>query len=344
MDEVQTVQFHAPFDVRVISGPFPSPPGPNQALIKSKLSAISAGTELLVYRGDMPPDMPTDAAISTQATAFTYPSNYGYAAVGTVSSVGAEASGLAVGDCVFAFREHTSAFTAAIPDLLRVPTDIAAADAVFFPNMETAVSLAMDAALLPGETACVVGQGIVGLLVVAALRKLHPYSTVIAVDIAEPRRRLSRECAGAHAALDPGTAGFGADFVRAAGHARGADVSVDVSGAGGGLDVAIRATRDHGRVVLGSWYGAKEVALASLGGRFHRSHIQVVASQVSHIPPAIAARWSKQRRFELAWKLVRDVQPSRRFPVTYAPIGKAAEMYKQVAAGEHIQVVFTYGE
>ncbi len=82
--------------------------------------------------------------------------------------------------------------------------------------------------------------------------------------------------------------------------------------------------------------------LASLGGRFHRSHISIVASQVSDIPAALRARWSKERRFELAWRLLGLIKPSERFPVTVANVADAARIYEEIDSGKHLQVIFEY--
>jgi hypothetical protein len=53
------------------------------------------------------------------------------------------------------------------------------------------------------------------------------------------------------------------------------------------LKQALDGVGYHGRLVLGSWYGEKEVTL-DLGGRFHRSHIQIISSQVSRAGGAMA--------------------------------------------------------
>ena len=47
--------------------------------------------------------------------------------------------------------------------------------------------------------------------------------------------------------------------------------------------------------VIGSWYGSKRVNL-DLGGRFHRSHMSLVASQVSVMGASAATRWTKVRQ------------------------------------------------
>lgn len=343
MTTVRTVQFRSAFDVHVETTPAHPPPECDNVLVSTKVTAVSTGTELLVYRGEVPTDMPTDAIFPTQLGPITYPLAYGYSAVGVVQAVGPEVRAFKPGDLVFAFREHTSAFVAPASELQYVPDGIDPDDAVFLPNIETAISLAMDASPFPGDVICVVGQGIVGLLFVAALKHFYPFCRVIALDIDEQRRRISHENAGADVALDPKAEDFYGKFLWATQNHQGADVSVDVTGVGEGLDVAIRATRKYGRVVIGSWYGRKDVTLAYLGGHFHRSHIQSVASHVSEIPALFNTRWTKKRRFELAWKLIATMTPSKRFPVKRFDVDDAWTAYKELANGEHVQVFFEYG-
>lgn len=338
MHEATTVTFAAPRDVSVSRAPLPSLQ-PREVLVRTEYSAVSSGTELLVYNGEMPTDIPADAVFAEHAAPFSYPSAYGYAAVGrVVIPQRGERPGLE--ERVFAFREHTSAFAAPIASLLPIPEQVSSLDAVFFPMVETALALAADAAPLPGEAVAVVGQGTVGLLLAAVLRQLHPYCRIVVMDLREARLRVSLEDVGVHAALDPSAPNFRAMLQEELPDL--ADVAIDVSGAAAGLDTAVSVTRDHGRVVLGSWYGTKPVALTSLGGRFHRSHIHLVASQVSHIPPTLAGRWTKARRNYLAWRLLGDLRPSELLPIHLVQVADAAVAYAQLAAGEHVQVVFSY--
>ena len=66
----------------------------------------------------------------------------------------------------------------------------------------------------------------------------------------------------------------------------GADLTYELSGAPAALDQAIRITGFSGRVVIGSWYGTKRASL-DLGGRFHRSRIRLISSQVSSLSPEL---------------------------------------------------------
>jgi NADPH:quinone reductase-like Zn-dependent oxidoreductase len=330
--------------------------GPGQVLVRAQVSAVSAGTEMLVYRGQMPADIPTDAVLGGEtgiqaAKPFSYPASYGYATVGTIVACGSAVPlPLSVDTAVFAFREHSSWFVANIVDLQIVPDAVALSDATFLPSVETALSLAMDAAPLPGENVAVVGQGIIGLLLVALLKLCYGKTRVIAIDTLADRLLVSLSSARPDSVVlsKTGSDNTPPEFdslLRAAlpsDDIAGVDVAIDVSGHESGLDTAIRATRDGGRVVLGSWFGAKDVTLRSLGGRFHRSHINIIASQVSSIPASLQSRWNKSRRFRLAWDVLPALSPSTRFPVSRIAIDQAARAYSEIDRGMHVQVLFDY--
>ena len=141
---------------------------------------------------------------------------------------------------------------------------------------------------------------------------------------------------GAHEAIDPSDADA---FARIA---ERADVTFELSGAPAALDVALAATGYGGRVILGSWYGSKPVTV-DLGGRFHRSRIRIEASQVSTLAPELGARWTKQRRLEVAWRMLRDVRPSQLISLRL-PFDRADEGHRMLdeRAAEMLQVVFEY--
>jgi threonine dehydrogenase-like Zn-dependent dehydrogenase len=81
-----------------------------------------------------------------------------------------------------------------------------------------------------------------------------------------------------------------------------------------------------------------------LGGRFHRERISLASSQVSTIAPGLAVRWSKERRLDLAWRLLREVRPSALITQTI-PFERAGEAFGllDTAPDRAIQVVLDYG-
>ena len=331
--ECRAVTFTAPRAVEVRCEWLP-PPGPGEALVETLVSAISPGSELLVYRG-LAPSGAVDATIAALGGTFGFPIRYGYAAVGRVIAVAPDVGTEWLGRLVFAFNPHQSHFTAPIDALLPLPDGLAPDTAVFLPNMETAVSFVMDGRPVIGERVAVVGQGVVGLLTTALLAEMSP-AALVALDVYPLRRDWSRQL-GATAALTP-------DEIDAAQAVLpdGADLTYELSGNPQALNLAIDLTGDFGRVVIGSWYGRRPVEV-DLGGRFHRAQLQLIGSQVSHLAPGWRGRWTKGRRLDVAWAMLRRHRPERL--ITHRlPLDRAAEAYRMLdeQPGEAVQIVFEY--
>ncbi|NEU57818.1 zinc-binding alcohol dehydrogenase [Halorussus sp. MSC15.2] len=335
-------------------------PDEGEVRVRAERSAVSPGTELLVYRGEVPSGMAADPNIDALSGGFEFPLRYGYAVVGRVTATGPGVESAWEDRRVFGFNPHESHFCAPVSDVLAVPEDCSAAAATFLPNVETAVNFLHDGAPRLGERAAVFGQGVVGLLTTALLDDC-PLDRLVTVDRHAPRRERSLEL-GADAALDPeATLGpDGRDFdggesdrtgvgerirERLGGpdeEAAGADLTYELSGCPDALDSAIAATGYDGRVVVGSWYGTKPAEL-DLGGRFHRSRVSVESSQVSTIDPELRGRWSKDRRLAVAWDRLRDLNPER-FLTHEFDVGEAGRAYELLdeSPADALGVTFRY--
>ena len=337
MNERSVLYFTAPGQVSVVQTPL-DPPAPGEVQVRTLFSAISPGTETMIYRGRFPKDLEVDANLPALSGRFTYPFCYGYASVGQVVASGEAVNPNWDGRPVFAFQPHASYFNADIRQLLAIPADLAPEEAIFLANMETAVNLIMDGQPLIGERALVCGQGIVGLLTTALLAR-YPLACLVSLEHYDLRRRAS-ESLGVQACLDPGAPDFLKqieDYLP-----DGADLSYELSGTSEALDQIIALTGFSGRVMIGSWYGDQRTSL-NLGGAFHRKRLRLVSSQVSTIAPQFSGRWSKARRFEVAWEMIRHVRPAR-FITHKLPFDQAQQAYRLLDRHpeETIQVVFTY--
>ncbi|MGA9399301.1 zinc-binding dehydrogenase [Haladaptatus sp.] len=324
MPSTQVVYFTGPRELDVRTEGV-SEPGPRETLVRTTVSAISPGTELLVYRGDAPTDMAADANIDALPGTLDFPLNYGYATAGTVVAVGREVSDDLLGESVFAFQPHASHFLASPDDLLRIPDGCSPEEAVFLPNVETAVNLVLDGAPRIGEQAVVFGQGLIGLLTTGLL-STTPLADLVTLDCYPSRRELAREM-GANRCLDA-TVEDAVETVESVlsrpNTPDGADVTFELSGDPDALNDAISVTGFDGRVLVGSWYGEKRADLY-LGGSFHRSRIDVSSTQVSTLAPELRGRWSTERRLAVAWRRLADLDVgclvTHRFPVEDADEG-----------------------
>jgi 2-desacetyl-2-hydroxyethyl bacteriochlorophyllide A dehydrogenase len=310
--------------------------GPGEVRVRAIVSALSHGTEMLVFRGQVPAEMTLD--LPTLQGSFAFPIKYGYASVGRVVEAGAEVSDLTVGDLVFAHHPHQTQYVVPAGFVVPLRGQLQAEQAVFLANLETALNVILDSGIRLGERVVVFGQGVVGLLLTQLVR-LAGARTVIAVDPLAARREMAL-AAGADAALPPGD--DLPDGVRGLTGGTGADVVLEASGRGAALDQAIAVAAFRGTVVVCSWYGAEPVAL-HLGGAFHRDRIRLIGSQVSSIDPSLQPRWSRPRRMETAQSLARELRLAPL--ITHRiPFRDAAEAYGLVDRHPEqvIQVLLTY--
>lgn len=343
--KTQQLWFTQPFAVEVREQLLPLPAA-GELLIKTLCSAISAGTEMLVYRGQIPGAMTLDASLNSLQSAADYPLQYGYASVGLVQQIGEGVDPDWVGKRVFSFQPHASHFLAPPASVIELPDDIEPEAAVFLANMETAVNLVQDGAPIIGERVTVLGQGVVGLLLTGLLSRF-PLADLTAVDGVAARRAEALR-AGARQALAPdfvveSVVGSVAEALqRESLSCTGADLIYEVSGVPEALNLAVSLSGYSSRIVIGSWYGNKS-AVVALGGEAHRNRLHISTSQVSSIAPQLSGRWNKARRFELAWEMIRQTRPQQL--ITHrASLHEADALYKLLheAPGDVLQAIFTF--
>ncbi|MGR9107415.1 MAG: zinc-dependent alcohol dehydrogenase [Gammaproteobacteria bacterium] len=315
----------------------------DEVLVRSICSAISPGTESMIYRGEIPSGIAADSSISCLAANFEYPFRYGYSLVGHITAIGEQVARDWMNRRVFLFHPHQDRVVAPIRDCLPIPDDVSEEEALFLPNMESALNFVMDANPVFGSRVMVFGLGVVGLLTCLLLQR-SPLDRLIAADPLSYRRKRAREL-GLSAVIDPldetrWQALLGELFDTKG--PDGVDVAIEVSGNMQALNQAIEATGFSGRILSASWYGTQNRPL-NLGGHFHRRRIEIVSSQVSTIDPRLCGRWTKTRRIELAWNMIRELRPSslisHRFPL--AECNRAFQVASRRLDGA-FQVVFDY--
>jgi len=311
-------------------------PKENEVLVETICSAISAGTEMLVYRGEFPHMADLHDDVSSD---LNYPLAYGYASVGRVVEVGKLVNQEMINKLVFAFHPHASHFIADPNSLIPVPYSLTPETVCFLPNMETAVNLVQDGAPILGERVLVFGQGTVGLLTASLLSEFS-LECLVTVDNYELRRKASEievEKLPAKSLTPNDLRGLAFDLLKS-----GADLTFELSGSPSALNDAIALTTFSGRVVIGSWYGQKRAEI-DLGSTFHRSRIKLISSQVSTISPELSGRWDKSRRFDVSWKALERIKPEKWITHRFT-LNDADKAYQLLDKNpqETIQVVFDY--
>ena len=306
--------------------------------VRSLASGLSHGTEMLVYRGQVPVDLELD--LPTLRGGFEFPIKYGYASVGHIIETGKMVDGLQVGDVIFAHHPHQTEFVVPASMAVRLPADLEPEEGIFFANLETALNVILDAHPRLGERVLVFGQGVVGLLVTQLCSRTGA-NPVIAIETIERRRALSRLC-GADIVLEPSD--DLAEVVHELTAGAGADIAIEASGNPAVMPVALGCLASEGTLVVCSWYGTKPVS-PPLGGAFHRGRLRIISSHVGSIDPCLRARWSRERRTFLTRDLLSQLHLSELITHRF-PFRRAADAYELVDRHpeETVQVILTYGE
>ncbi len=261
-------------------------PQSGEVRVQTLFSGISRGTEGLVFRGEVPQSEWQRMRAPFQAGDFPFPVKYGYANVGKVLEGD---PGLA-GRVVFSLFPHQSDFTLPSECCVPVPDGVPAQRAILAANMETALNAIWDGKPSPGDHICVVGGGVLGLLIAYVAGQL-PGSVVTLVDT-NPKRAAIAESLGVRFAL-PEDAPVDQDLV------------FHTSASSAGLTTALRCAGDGTSIIELSWYGAMDVQVP-LGADFHCRRLKLVSSQVGTIPVERQARWTYRRRLETALSLLED--------------------------------------
>jgi NADPH:quinone reductase-like Zn-dependent oxidoreductase len=281
-NNAQALWYTAPQQAAIRPTEFETPEG--TVTIRALYSAVSRGTERLVWSGRVPEAERARMRAPFQEGEFPFPVKYGYACVGRIES-GPDALR---GRLVFCLHPHQSVFALPVQSVTPLPPGACPRRACLAANMETALNAVWDSGATAGDRICVVGAGAVGLLTAALLSRL-PGAEVFLVDVVERRADLASH-------LD-------VIFTTPERAPSGCDVSVHASASAGGLATAMAALGPEGVLVEMSWHGAGETPVA-LGGAFHSQRLTLRSSQVGALPPARRPRWDHARRLAKAVELV----------------------------------------
>ncbi len=234
----------APHAVAVREVDLPDP-APNQILVQTEASVVSAGTELAVYTGThqwlKDPNLPD----------WKFPFKPGYSAAGVVAAVGSDVKGWKPGDRVSYPGNHASAVLLTIGHergkLWRLPAGLDAEKAAWACVARYGLGASIRAGITLGRSAAVLGLGVIGQFALRCLiaAGAHP---VVGID-AVAMRRQAATAAGADHVIDP-AAGPVRDQLAQLLHQRGAEVVADATGVPDAVPVAMSLACDGGQVVV----------------------------------------------------------------------------------------------
>jgi threonine dehydrogenase-like Zn-dependent dehydrogenase len=240
-------------------------PGPDDVVVRTLYSAVSRGTEALVFRGGVPASQHEIMRAPFQEGDFPAPVKYGYLSVGTVESGPSDL----LGRTVFCLYPHQTRYVVPASAVTVVPDAVPAARAVLAGTVETAVNAVWDAMPQIGDRIAVVGAGMVGASVAAILAGL-PATSVQLVDV-DPARRATADA-------------LGVEFAHPDQAREGCDLVIHASASEQGLTRALELLRPEGVCVEMSWYGDRRVSVP-LGEWVHSRRLTVRSSQVGTVSP-----------------------------------------------------------
>ncbi|MBE6590212.1 MAG: zinc-binding alcohol dehydrogenase [Ruminococcaceae bacterium] len=238
--KTRQIVFTKPYTAELLEVECPAPQK-DELCVRIEFSAISSGTERANYVGDR---NRTTAAEDEEAT---FPRTVGYSAAGVITELGEEITDLCVGDRVIVYwGSHQRNITVKRTNVVKIPDNVSLQEASMALIATFPLGAIRKTRLEIGESALVMGLGILGIFAVQELRAAGAYP-VIAADPVKERRELALKM-GADFALDP-TADDFAQTVKQLSDG-GVNVCIEVTGLGVGLVQALDCMKRMGRVAL----------------------------------------------------------------------------------------------
>ncbi len=216
-------------------------PKENEVQVRLSVSSVSSGTERANLSGEI------NVSVFDTAETAVFPRFGGYSSAGTVEKVGSGVTGLRPGDRVaLSWSTHCRIQNIAAENVFRISDRISFRDAALFHIASFPLAAIRKCRLEIGESAIVMGMGILGLSAVRLLRAAGAVP-VIAVD-PSPEKREKALRNGADFAFDPYAPDF-AESVKGLTNG-GARTAIEVTGVGKALDGVLDCMARFGRVAL----------------------------------------------------------------------------------------------
>ena len=226
---------------QLLEEPFSMEPGPGKVLVRTVFSTLSSGTERANLTGDLNVGYGKPQAVAK------FPRRSGYSTSGVVEKIGAGVTTVLPGDRVAMIHTtHSQYLEVDEKNLCKLEDGISLQEAAIWHIATFPLAAIRKCRLEIGESAIVMGMGILGMMAVKLLRAAGAVP-IIAVDPVEEKRAEALSL-GADYALDP----FDPDF---AGQVKaitetGCKVAIEVTGNGKALDMVLDCMARFGRVAL----------------------------------------------------------------------------------------------
>ncbi|MBQ8804007.1 MAG: zinc-binding dehydrogenase [Tyzzerella sp.] len=216
--------------------------GANDVLVKLAVSSISTGTERANLVGEV------NVSVNSNSTEARFPRTVGYSSAGVVEAVGENVTSVSVGDRVsLSWSKHSQYCIVPESNVHKILSDDISFEEAALWHISTFPMAAIRKCHLEiGESAVVMGMGILGIMAVKLL-KLAGAAPIIAVDPVAEKRELALNI-GADYVFDP----FEENFAQKVKNVTdgGVNVAIEVTGNGGALNSVLDCMAKFGRVAL----------------------------------------------------------------------------------------------
>lgn len=213
-------------------------PMADKVLVRMEYTVISGGTERAVILG-------------MQNTKQKFPVRLGYCGVGYVEGIGPDVKNIKVGDRVLVYHGSHSLYNlrpeADITKVEYTEEQVSSLEAAFVIIASMGLGGARKLELELGESAMVMGQGLLGIFATQFLR-LSGAMPLIAADLNPARRELALQL-GADYALDPSYPNF-VETVKEITGGKGVRATVEVTGISAAMKQALECASFMGRISL----------------------------------------------------------------------------------------------
>ncbi|MBL9212199.1 MAG: galactitol-1-phosphate 5-dehydrogenase [Opitutaceae bacterium] len=227
------------------------------------------------------------------------------------------------------YKQHGAfAERLALPDriLYRLPDNLPFEQAAMVEPVSIAVHAVQRTKIAPGSTAVVIGSGMIGLLVIQALRWAGA-TQVVAVDLADNRLELARQLGATHT-VNSGRADVAAEVARITG-GLGADTAFEVVGFTPTVNLALAVLKRGGTCVL----------VGNLSPQTQDFPLQAVVTKELTLLGSCASAGEYPLCLDLIARGVIDVRPMIE---TVAPLADGASWFERLSArdgGKYMKVI-----
>lgn len=236
--KIKQIKFTEPYKAEFLDEELPTP-AYNEVQIKIMVSTISSGTERANLIGEK--------NVTIGETPIPFPRISGYSSSGIVTALGENVTEFKIGDRVaMSWTTHSSVINLKKNQVYKIPNNMSFNNAALLHISTFPMAAIRKCHLEIGESAIIMGMGVLGLMAIPLL-KAAGATPVIAVDpVAEKREKALK--VGADYALDP----TDDNFVKTVKELTngGANVGIEVTGIGAGLDGILDCMAQFGRVAL----------------------------------------------------------------------------------------------